>query len=80
MRFDVVLSELHLFKSRSQARDAIDAGEALLNGARVKPSHMVKAGDRVTLASERGDREIEILELPRGSVSKKAAKDLIREA
>ena len=79
MRFDVVLSELHLFKSRSQARAAIEDGEALLNGVRVKPSHVVKAGDRVTLPSTQGDREIEILELPRGSVSKKAAKELIRE-
>ena len=41
MRFDVVLNALHLYKSRSQASVAIQAGTALLNGARVKPSHAV---------------------------------------
>jgi ribosome-associated heat shock protein Hsp15 len=79
MRFDVLLAELHLFKSRSQAQAAIEEGAALLNGARTKPSHTVRAGDRVTLSAPHGDRTLEILELPRRSLSKKAAQEMVRE-
>ncbi len=79
MRFDVVLAELHLFKSRSQASAAIHEGLALLNGARTKPSHPVKPGDRITLAGAHGSRTLELLELPTRSLSKEAAKALVRE-
>ncbi len=84
MRLDVLLFDLRLFKSRSQATDAIRRGRVLLNGAAVKPSHEGHAGDRVTFT--RGDdegpsrpRTLEILELPRGSLSKEAARALVRE-
>ena len=79
MRFDVLLSELHLFKSRSQARAAIEVGRALLNGAQVKPSHAAQAGDRVTLRFDESARELEIVDLPSGSISKKTARELVRE-
>ena len=79
MRFDVVLAELRLFKSRSQASAAIHDGSAQLNGARVKPSHAVKPGDRITLVMPRGSRTLEVLELPTRSMSKEAAKALVRE-
>ena len=91
MRLDVLLFELRLFKSRSQASEAIQGSRVLLNGAQAKPSREAHAGDRVTLA--RGDargaagfagdtgrpRTLEILELPRGSMSKEAARELVRE-
>ena len=79
MRFDVVLAELHLYKSRSQASTAIQDGAALLNGARAKPSHAVKLGDRITLAGAHGPRTLEVLELPTRSLSKEAAKAMVRE-
>jgi ribosome-associated heat shock protein Hsp15 len=79
MRFDVALAELRLFKSRSQASTAIQDGSALLNGARVKPSHAVKPGDRITLAGTHGSRTLEVLELPARSLSKAAAKAMVRE-
>ncbi len=85
MRLDVLLFELRLFKSRSQATDAVRRGRVLLNGAAAKPSHEARVGDRVTLArGPDGDpprsRTLEILELPRGSLSKEAARALVREA
>ena len=80
MRFDLLLAGLHLFKSRSQAQAAIEEGHALLNGARVKPSHTARAGDRVTLVSEHGERTLEVLDLPRRSMSKQAARELVRES
>ncbi|HYM80592.1 MAG TPA: S4 domain-containing protein [Candidatus Limnocylindria bacterium] len=79
MRFDLALHALRLFKSRSQASTAIQDGQALLNGAMVKPSHGVRPGDRVTLASSAGPRVLEVLELPRTSLSRDAARALVRE-
>lgn len=84
MRLDVLLFELRLFKSRSQATAAILGGRALLNGARAKPSHEGRPGDRLTLRETREDgadrtRTLEVLALPRGSLSKAAARELVRE-
>ncbi len=88
MRLDVLLFELRLFKSRSQAGEAIQQGLVRLNGAPAKPSREARAGDRVTLArgstrdapeDGRRSRTLEILELPRGSLSKAAARALVRE-
>ena len=88
MRLDVLLFELRLFKSRSQASEAIQQGRVLLNGAQAKPSREAHPGDRVTLArggaagfgEDAGrSRTLEILELPRGSMSKEAARELVRE-
>ncbi len=79
MRFDVLLHELRLFKSRSQAAAAIADGRALLDGAEVKPSREVRAGQRITLIGDRTSRILEILELPHGSVSKERAKTMVRE-
>jgi ribosome-associated heat shock protein Hsp15 len=80
MRFDVLLHELRLFKSRSQAAAAIQSGHALLDGATAKPSRETRAGQRITLIWGEGRRTIEVLELPRGSVSREAAKALVRDA
>ena len=79
MRLDVALFELRLFKSRSQAQAAIAAGHVLLNGARTKPSHEARPGDRVTLAGEGPRRTIELLDLPGRSLSKEAARALVRD-
>ena len=79
MRFDVALFELRLFKSRSAASAAIQSGAALLNGRAVKPSHDVKAGDRIALATGAGRRTLEIVELPRAGLSREAAHALLRE-
>lgn len=84
MRLDVLLFELRLFKSRSQATAAVQEGRVLLDGERTKPSHAARPGDRVTLREVReggGERArtLEILALPHGSLSKAAARELVRE-
>jgi ribosome-associated heat shock protein Hsp15 len=79
MRIDLALHALRLFKSRSQAQAAVADGRVLLNGARVKPSHDVAAGDRLTFTGESHTRTIEVLELPARSLSKEAAKAYVRE-
>ncbi len=79
MRFDLALFELRLFKSRSQATLAIQDGAALLNGELVKPSHGVRPGDRITLIGRAGRRTCEVLDLPRGSLTHAAARELVRD-
>jgi ribosome-associated heat shock protein Hsp15 len=48
LRIDRWLFAVRLFRSRSEAADAVSGGIVHLNGARVKPSHGIKAGDTVT--------------------------------
>jgi len=79
MRFDIALFELRLFKSRSQANAAIQDGAALLNGELVKPHRGVGPGDRITLVEAGVQRTLEVLGLPAGSMSKSAARELVRE-
>ena len=79
LRLDVALHELRLFKSRSQAQAAIADGHVLLNGEPTKPSHELKPGDQVTLTGEGRHRTVEVLELPTRSLSREAAKALVRE-
>jgi ribosome-associated heat shock protein Hsp15 len=79
LRLDVALHELRLFKSRSQAQAAVSAGHVRLNGEHAKPSHEVRAGDRLTIVEDKRHRTLEVLELPGKSVSKEAARTLVRE-
>ena len=79
MRLDVALFELRLFKSRSQATTAIQDGAVQLNGEVVKPSHGVRPGDRLTIAWGATTRTVEVLDLPRSSLSRQAAQALVRD-
>jgi len=80
MRIDLALHALRWFRSRSAAQAAIEEGAVLLNGQRVKSSHSVQAGDRVTLFAASGaTRTLEILSLPRKGLSKVAAAECFRE-
>jgi len=79
MRFDLALFELRLYKSRSQANLAIQDGAALLNDQAVRPSHGVKPGDRITLIGPAGRRTCEVLHLPHRSLTRAAARELLRD-
>jgi len=79
MRLDVALFELRLFKSRSQASVAIQDGAVQLNGEVVKPSHGLRPGDRLTIAIGNTHRTLEVLDLPRASLSRTAAQALVRD-
>ena len=49
VRFDKWLWAARFYKTRSLAAQAIDAGQARLAGARVKPAHAVRVGDAVSV-------------------------------
>jgi len=48
LRIDRWLFAVRLFKSRSLAAQAVAGGKVHVNGARVKPAHAVRQGDRVS--------------------------------
>ena len=54
-RVDVWLWAVRVYRTRSQATAACKAGHVAVNGAKVKPAHVVKVGDevRATLAHEK---------------------------
>ncbi|MDZ7651719.1 MAG: RNA-binding S4 domain-containing protein [Burkholderiaceae bacterium] len=58
LRIDKWLWAARFFKTRSLASDAIDLGRVQLNGARIKPAHEVRVGDRVDL--QVGEARIEV--------------------
>jgi ribosome-associated heat shock protein Hsp15 len=57
-RLDKWLWCARLYKSRSQAAEAVAGGRVHLNGQRVKPAHDVRPGDLLALSL--GSREIEV--------------------
>ena len=75
---DVLLHRLCLTKSRSEAKAACEAGAVTLDGRRARPSDSVAAGKRISVKYPSRLLEVELLELPGKSVSKKAARDLYR--
>ena len=76
LRVDVLLHRLCLTKSRSEAKAACEAGAVTLDGKRARASDTVAAGKRITVKYPSRLLEVELLELPGKSVSKKAARDL----
>jgi ribosome-associated heat shock protein Hsp15 len=49
VRYDKWLWAARFYKTRSLAAQAIDAGQARLGGARVKPAHAMRTGDNVSI-------------------------------
>jgi 23S rRNA pseudouridine1911/1915/1917 synthase len=67
-RFDRLLSRLFPWRSRVEAQQMIEAGQARLNGERRKPSTRVRAGDRVVVHIERDEDEAAAVPPPEISV------------
>ncbi len=78
MRLDVLLFQLRLFKSRTQAAEACHAGHVLLNGSPAKPSREARPGDRIRPGAPH-PRTLELLELPRAGLRKADAARCYRE-
>ena len=75
MRIDTYLNRVCILKSRSLAREACDRGKVLLNGKAAKGKEAVRVGDRIRLDLVLKVLELEVLVVPEGRVSKKAAKE-----
>ena len=76
LRVDVALDRLCLTRSRNEAKVACDAGAVLVDGKPVRASHLVSAGDVVTIRFPLRTLELRIEAIPPKSISKKAAREL----
>jgi len=59
-RLDKYLWSIRLFKTRTQATDAIDSGKVKMNGAGVKPSRSVSIGEQYQIKTEAGKKTIKV--------------------
>ncbi len=62
-RLDKYLWSIRLFKTRTQATDAIDSGKVKMNGMSVKPSKTVSLGDQFQIKTPAGKKTIEVVGL-----------------
>jgi ribosome-associated heat shock protein Hsp15 len=58
VRLDVWLWAARFFKTRSLAKQAIEAGRVLIDGQRGKPARALRGGERLLV--QRGDERIEV--------------------
>lgn len=79
VRLDIWLWAARFFKTRALARQAIEGGKVEINGARGKPSKLVRVGDRlrVTRGEDRFEFDAVALSEVRGPAS--VAQQLYRE-
>jgi len=78
MRIDSLLKALCLVKTRSLARKGCDTGSVRINGAVVKPSREAVEGDIIEIRRPGHSIVVELLEMPGGQTSKKAAPGFYR--
>jgi ribosomal 50S subunit-recycling heat shock protein len=76
LRVDVLLHRLCLTRSRSEAKAACDSGAVLVDGATARASREVAPGARITVRFPRRILELDVLELPGKSTSRKKAREL----
>ena len=74
VRIDKWLWAARFYKTRTLSADAVEGGKAQLNGERVKPAKMLKAGDMLDIRNGHFAWEITVLALSerRGSATEAA--------
>jgi ribosome-associated heat shock protein Hsp15 len=78
-RVDRWLTAARLFKSRSQAQQACEAGHVTVNGATVKPSRAVQVGDKVSARAPRGLVVVVVLDIEEKRQGNVRAKELYED-
>ena len=73
MRLDMYIKRCCLTRRRTEAKRACDNGIVSLDGHPAKASRDVRPGQRLGIRFTDRILEVEILEVPQGNVSKKAA-------
>lgn len=78
MRLDQYLKTCCLVKRRSEAKRACDNGIVSIDGTVAKAAREVRPGDRISIAFTDRYLDLEVLDLPRGNVSKSQAQSFYR--
>lgn len=78
-RIDRWLWAARFFRTRSQAKAAVDGGHVRLNGARTKPAKEVKAGDTLTIRRGFAEYTVEVTGLAERRGNAEAAAALYAE-
>lgn len=78
VRLDLFLKEVRLFKRRTLAKEACEAGRVTVGGVRAKAGREIRVGDRIELSLPGRRLVIEVQRLPAGNVSKTEAAELYR--
>jgi ribosome-associated heat shock protein Hsp15 len=74
-RVDSWIWSVRLAKTRSAASSACRAGHVRVNGARVKPAHLIRAGDEVRLRGEERERIVVVQQIIAKRVGASVAAD-----
>ena len=78
-RIDRWLWAARFFRTRSQAKAAVDGGHVRLNGARTKPAKEVRAGDTLTIRRGFAEYTVEVTRLSERRGNAQAAALLYEE-
>lgn len=78
MRLDQYLSHSRLIKRRTQAKRACDDDTVSVDGYLAKASKEIKPGQKIRIEFTHKTLEVEVLEIPTGSVRKDKALGLYR--
>ncbi len=73
LRIDKYLWAIRLFKTRSLATDACNAGRVKLNGQNIKPAYAVKIGDAFQIQKGIERKTIKVIDLLKQRVDAKTA-------
>ncbi len=76
IRIDKWLKVARFYKQRELAAEAVESGKVRVNGERVKPAKLIKAGDELTVKHDNSYLKFKIKKVADKSVSKEEAKGL----
>ena len=79
MRIDRWLKIARIFKTRTDASEAVDGGAVKINGERTKPAKMVRAGDVLTVRQDNKYRTIKIKVITEKQVKASLAREYYDE-
>lgn len=74
VRIDVWVWAVRMFKTRSDAAQAVRAGHVKLGGSSTKPAQQVVPGDRVRVWKDHREFDLEVLATPRKRVGAPVAR------
>ena len=74
VRIDAWVWAVRMFKTRSEAADAVKAGHVKLNGNATKPAQQVVPGDRVRVLRNHHEHDLEVLATVRKRVGAPVAR------